>query len=248
MNAGSGYYEEIKGSPAIFIEEAESHRANFTAVMSEIDDCGCRDLSDYIQCETNEDAIRIAKSMLTDSNIIGCRIGTGNITIVCNEDNKKTLSSVETFYLRKDVKIPFGIIYIDPNNHQGRFKEIESFFNHKKFNKLDILIHISATSIKRVRKHNIAQEIDNAIKNINKKCWLIRRPYSAWQWTFLLGTNWNAFPDFDKQGFVSLDSKEGKLCLEVLCKTKEELLQTYDTETIQSIYLTPPSKLSGLQL
>jgi hypothetical protein len=60
------------------------------------------------------------------------------------------------------------------------------------------------------------------IKSIDKKCWIVRKPETQWQWTFLIGSNWVKFPEWKKERFYNLESKEGKEIMERVMYTEEE--------------------------
>lgn len=78
--------------------------------------------------------------------------------------------------------------------------------------RMDILIYAQATSVKRVRSAmNSKSEIDirMVMAYTGKKYWLIREPSARHQWTFLMGTNWDGFKEWRKQGFYRLETPEG---------------------------------------
>lgn len=66
--------------------------------------------------------------------------------------------------------------------------------------------------------------LEERLKLIQKKDWLIRNSLknSTWQWTFLLGTNWTQFPEFEKIEMVKLNSKKGQAFFERLNMTSKE--------------------------
>jgi len=59
--------------------------------------------------------------------------------------------------------------------------------------------------------------------SIDKRVWLVRQCSGRHQWTFLLGTNWDSFPEFHNHGFFKADSPVGQQVLEQLDNTATEL-------------------------
>lgn len=111
----------------------------------------------------------------------------------------------------------FGLIYSDP---------IHDPIPHELFSsaarlmpKVDFLSYVSATQYKRGGKHVLSDHVRAA----GKRVVLIRRPLGAWQWTFILMTNWEALPEWRKQGFHRLDSETGARIMDRLNLTKSQL-------------------------
>ena len=126
------------------------------------------------------------------------------------------------------IKNSYGLLYHDPNGCINE-KMLSNFFRKNETKHLDCLINCSATAIKRNYFSNKSLLI--RLKEINKERWLIRKPIGRWQWTFIIGTNWNAFPDLKKLGFYYLDSEEGQLIFsrlnEIQSKKYEKVNETW---------------------
>jgi hypothetical protein len=123
-----------------------------------------------------------------------------------------------------------GLIYSDPNGYSDcPFSQISSFSLLSHNSAMDVLININATSLKRDRLSKLSlrnEEIDDLmsrIKGIQKRFWQISQPATAHQWTFLLGTNTNILPQFERLGFIDLCSAEGQRRLRSINYTKSEL-------------------------
>lgn len=150
-------------------------------------------------------------------------------------DNKNILPE----YFIPSVNYRYGLLYSDPNGISD-FEILSKISNYPCYNRLDILINVPSAAIKKARcsplckNHN--KNLIEYIKTINKQYWLIREPYlsnnngkkindrsGSWQWTFLIGSNWNNFPRFKKLGFHEINSDRGQEILNKLTYTNEEL-------------------------
>lgn len=120
----------------------------------------------------------------------------------------------------------YGLIYIDPNGMPSDFESIKKFYELKKNKQIDFMMHIPATARKRTRKsplHQLNKSLAEELNEINKNFWIIREPYKSFQWTFLIGTNWDSFPTFQKLGFHRLSSIKGLSVFEKINFTAKEL-------------------------
>ena len=103
----------------------------------------------------------------------------------------------------------YGVIYSDVNGGSVPFGELAAYSHAAPL--VDILLHLSGTHRKRVHSvHHNRPPLVEMVPTIKKDFWYVRRPYNREQWTFLLGTNWDQFPRFERQGFVRADSPEGR--------------------------------------
>jgi hypothetical protein len=127
----------------------------------------------------------------------------------------------------------YGLVYADP---------IRDEIPHGALNlaaellpKVDLLSYVSATQYKRRRRS--AEEsrgidlplLGDHIAAVNKRIALIRKPLGAWQWTFVLWSNWVKLPDWQNRGFYRLDSDEGRRILDVLDLTAREQKEKANT-------------------
>lgn len=115
----------------------------------------------------------------------------------------------------------YGLVYSDPIRDEiphGLLNQAAA-----KFPKVDLLSYVSATQYKRRRGVDPSRPlISDHIAAVNKKVVLIREPIGAWQWTFVLWSNWVNFPEWRKRGFYRLDSDKGQRVLDQLDLTKKE--------------------------
>lgn len=121
----------------------------------------------------------------------------------------------------------YGLVYSDP---------IRDEIPHALLNeaaarmpRVDLLSYVSATQYKRRRGQDIKRNgstelplLGDHIRAVNKRIALIRKPLGAWQWTFVLWSNWVNMPAWTSHGFYRLDSPEGQQILDRLNLTERE--------------------------
>ena len=122
-------------------------------------------------------------------------------------------------------KYRYGLVYIDPSGDLPDFATLACLA--EKFPRVEILIHIAATIVKRrSQAHNIPERLADLIGKIPKPHWLIRkaRRGDKHQWTFLMGTGIDRlFRGLKREEFHPIDSPEGQRILEQLNYTQQEL-------------------------
>lgn len=197
INAGSGENPDCAGSPVVFLTTAKRQGINYSAVFIEQNEDNVKKLADCIQGDP------------------GCTVLQGDNTsllpITCGQMNGK--------------RPRFGMIYTDPNGIPP-FDMLSGVSHFPQLDRVDILIYVSGTSVKRV-KCQTGKCLLDYLASINKKFWLVRDISQTGnrQWTFLLGTNWDSFPEYRKEGFYRTESKEGKEILYILNTTEQERQQ-----------------------
>lgn len=120
----------------------------------------------------------------------------------------------------------YGLIYADPAGSMPPFELLSRFFEGKSYTQMDVLIYIAPTNLKRQLNSPrcpVQMRLEDYLKLIPKRHWIIREPYGRHQWTFLIGTNWTDFPVFERLGFYRWDSPKGKEIFAKLNYTNEEL-------------------------
>jgi hypothetical protein len=121
----------------------------------------------------------------------------------------------------------YGLIYADPIRDEipvALLNQAASLMP-----KVDLLSYVAATQYKRRRgadlKLNGASDkplLSDHIGAVNKKYAVIRRPRDAWQFTFILWSNWDNLPEWTRAGFYRLDSPAGAQILDQLDLTAAE--------------------------
>lgn len=138
-----------------------------------------------------------------------------------NEDHGDALRR-----FKNKLPIGFGMIYHDPSGQVPNFELLSEISNYSAFRRVDIMIYLSATNIKRIRtsgRCDGAKCLEDYIPTINKKSWIIREGSGKHQWTFLIGSNWVSFPDWKKLGFYRLEDSRGSSIMNRLNHTSSEL-------------------------
>ena len=209
LNAGPGIDEDDKfgrktGSPIIFLKKAITKKIPSKTIFYENDKKHYASLLNSI-------------STLTIPNRLSLDIDTHN-------SSNEQLMRYYTIPTEKS----YGLIYHDPNGVPN-FNLLSRFFkiNHPK---IDLLINCPCTAIKRIayssKKTTKNKFLNEFIDNVNKKHWLIREPYTEWQWSMIIGSNWDHFPNFKKLGFLNKDSPEGQELFKRLVFKKGDKRQT----------------------
>lgn len=115
----------------------------------------------------------------------------------------------------------YGLVYSDPIRD-----EIPHALLRKAATllpKVDLLSYVSATQYKRRRGVDPTRALlAEHVAVVPKKVVLIREPIGAWQWTFVLWSNWVDFPEWRRRGFYRLDSRDGTRVLDRLTLTDKE--------------------------
>jgi hypothetical protein len=122
-----------------------------------------------------------------------------------------------------------GLIYADPNAlspaDPSLFDTLRGLAGNPATKYLDILLHIPATTYKRVQgldRYASAPSLDAELRRIGKRHCKLSRPDNAWQWTFILLTNF-AHPRFARSlGWHDAGSPRGRLLLDRITMTAQE--------------------------
>lgn len=186
MYAGSGSnFENVPGSPVIFLDQARKVGINNVPIFIEENEYSAVQLNDELR-----------------------RKGATNFQVV-NSTNKL---HIEKMIASPPPSKQIGLAYLDPNGIPD-FDLIKRLSFVPQYEKFDFLINCPATAIKRAKSVKSCKQAKNLIEelvSINKNYWIIREPIGRWQWTFLIGTNWNSFPKFKNLGFWPLSSPQGR--------------------------------------
>lgn len=220
LNAGPGSYSDpqghrIVGSPLLTLELASDKGLPLIGALCEHD-----------PTEHN----RLAFSLITESHCTqfphdpwSFSANNGQqILQVYPQDYRQAWPAVSAQFSALQPPCLYGLLYSDENAKVPPFDLFASWA--QRFPLIDILIYLSAASIKRVfyAPHTPLQHrLDALIAGIDKKYWLIRDPSGKHQWTFLVGTNWKDMKPFRK-GFYSIATPKGADILHQLSVNAKE--------------------------
>ncbi len=191
LTSGKGFSPDRKilGSPLVFLRNAESklqipYRADFIEKIEK----------NFIELKSNV-ANEIAKNKW------------GNPNVHFHFGKYQTLA--RSLLANRNLK-EFGLIFVDPSGNAPDFDAIKNICALRP--KMEILIYVSSTSIKRIHQHT-NKLLSDYMQDIGKKYWLVRKPISWDQnkWTFLMGSNSDIFKDYKKINFLRLDSPEAQV-------------------------------------
>lgn len=213
LNAGSGFNDAVgcPGSPLIMLNEAVRLKASTDIHAVEIRKGSARQLRE-----------RLAAALAGVDSQVTARVWHGNHS-ECSEEIVKLLGSRRGKWVR-------GVVYADPNGVSDfPGQALERFA--QEFPRLDLLINISAVTVKRIRVYGAK----NGCWNYSSLCDMIqplqrfrqrlfvREPIGIrQQWTMLLLTNWADCPEMKKRGWFDAQTAEGQAIWNFLNLTQEE--------------------------
>lgn len=219
LYAGPGNLEfegsEFQGSPLIAQEELAKAGLEYEAVHFERDPQVAREL---------EEALLVPRSILWWPDPENTRV----FTEACQQGFPRWLGGIGRQPNR------YGLVYADPIRDEipvsllNRAAELMP--------RVDLLSYVSATQYKRRRGADLKRNgtsvrplLSDHVNAVNKRHAVIRRPRGAWQFTFILWSNWDSFPEWKAAGFYRLDSDHGAEILDQLDLTGPEHHQKVNT-------------------
>ena len=194
---GSGKYNEIDGSPLIFLDIL----SNVTPLIPKtycyfIDNRleALQELGGYIHRELN-----------------------GHLKLIHGEYTERIPKILENYGMI------YGLIYFDPNGVVDLCFIRKLLRLYANMNRVDVLFNYNGTAFKR-KTHAIGsnERFTNYLRALKKRCWYISKPRGVWQWSFLFGTNTHKLQLPLSYGFYDVFSDEGQQILKQLDLTKNE--------------------------
>ena len=120
-----------------------------------------------------------------------------------------------------------GVILGDPNALMD-YSYLQEVSKLPKLNRIDVVLHIPFTAAKRVAPTDGTLNLDTDcspletdLRAINKRHIFISEPQGTNQWTCLVLTNWDRFPN-DVWDFRNITTEKGLKRLKRVCLTKEQ--------------------------
>jgi len=134
--------------------------------------------------------------------------------IVCGDHSKELMQMIP-----QADRPRLGLLYCDPSGNIPPFDLLAEFASNRPTSRIDLLIYLSATTIKRccgAFPEKGFKRLPEYLAAIPKDDWLLRIPQASAQWTFALGTKWSKFPPFPQKGFLKLGTPEGDALMDRL--------------------------------
>jgi three-Cys-motif partner protein len=203
MTAGKGINpNDVSGSPIVFLEQvfSEAFRLPFRADFIERSEKNLEELKTNIE--------KVLPQSASNHHELNFMLG----------NYEEVIPKLLAFQNTKE----FGLIFVDPSGEVPDFETLK--FIAQKRPKMEILIYLAATNVKRVH-HFTEKLLSDHMMHIGKKHWLIRKPipWDSHKWTFLLGSNTSIFKDYKKIDFLRLDSDEAQDFFPKLNLTKKQI-------------------------
>jgi hypothetical protein len=207
LYAGRGQLEfgalRFPGSPIVFLDEAREAGMPYEAV--------------YFERDRHEAALLSAAVT---------SFGPGQRPAIFNE----AFETGFTRWLKAAGHQPmrYGLIFSDPIRDEIPHRVLAQAA--AMLPRVDILSYVSATQYKRRRGVDPGRPyLSDHVKAVGKKVVLIRRPQTAWHWTFIMFSNWENMPEWRKHGFYRLDSETGAEIMRQLDLSEREHREVANT-------------------
>jgi len=223
ITAGTGTCPETgdPGSPVIFADEAHRQQVRTRSFLFELDPGNCESLR-------------------------GCMGGFPGWTVVPGDHKETVLPSIP------DVgRSRLGLLYCDTSGTYPPFDLLRSFATVKETTRIDLLLYVSATNIKRcygAYADRGYKRLTEELLTIPKSTWLVREPRGRHQWTFIFGSSWREMPGFPACEVHRVDGKQGQAILRRLTLRDGEDNGTatlFDVPRVPPAPSVPPSADGG---
>lgn len=121
----------------------------------------------------------------------------------------------------KYVKYQYGAAYVDPSNAEVPFDVLKHLA--KVYPRLDFVINLACASYKRPVNHPDYVPLDETLPKL-KRFWKVREPIAKQQWSIMIGTNWDNYPDLNPAlwRFHDTRTSKGREIYERLVWTKNQ--------------------------
>ena len=120
-----------------------------------------------------------------------------------------------------------GLVFADPNGSPD-WDALEALTRCRQYDRLDVLVNVNATSIKRCRQSPLHRHkyhpLADDLARLRKRYLYVWTPHksNAWQFALIFATNWKDFPQFEHSKFWRVDSPDGHEVFDRLNRTEKE--------------------------
>lgn len=202
LNAGSGFKvgePNYRGTPLRAVEVVRTHFPDARFMICENDPGRYTLLTAALRAEVAERGERM-----------------DGISVRCED-----FECVVPNWLSAIPRPTLGMILHDPNG-APEFEALRRMSKQPAAFRMEFVLHVNATAIKWNRRlgHAVGGLIEG-LRQIEKEYWIVREPVGPWQLSLVIGTNW--FPEWKREGYHSIESREGMEILTRLHFTKAEL-------------------------
>lgn len=203
LNCGAGYQpdyrkvgDEALGSPIIALQELNKQ--------------GIEPICHF--CDANQESLEILKRTIEEFKL-NCE------SHYWFGDNKNSLFNISQDLADSQFQ---GLVYSDPNGKQDfPIREIKDAFQLPQMRKVDLLMNVATTYVKRWESNPKANwevySLEEIITGHGKEKIFVRKPENpSLKWTFIYATNWAKQKDLIKIQLYSVDGDIGKGILDHL--------------------------------
>lgn len=122
----------------------------------------------------------------------------------------------------KPLQYQYGAVYVDPSNASIPFEVLDHLISI--YPRLDFIINLACASYKRGVGHPDYEPLDEVLPKM-KRYWKIREPIGKHQWSIMIGTNWDSYPDLNPAAwrFHDIRTEIGFNIYKQLVYTKRQL-------------------------
>src|SRR5262245_47078106 len=157
-------------------------------------------------------AIRVLQKYFSDDDSVSVIPG----------DHHETIGPILTSLATR--RPTYGLIFIDPWDDVIPLDVINQILQFPGHERIDVMIHLSATSRKRMMGAGYSRpRLAYELQQIKKRLGFLRIYQGAQQWHFYLATNWKEWPDLKE--WIPAESPLGQDLLERLDSTRRELIE-----------------------
>jgi three-Cys-motif partner protein len=217
LNCGAGYQPDYKkfgdetlGSPIVALQQLNQE--------------GIEPICHF--CDVSEESLEILKKTIAE------------LKLKCQPnywlgDNKNALLSISKTLHNSQF---LGLVYSDPNGKQDfPIKEIKSVFQLPQMRKVDLLMNVATTYVKRWESNPKANwetyTLEEIITGHGKEYIFVRQPEnSSLKWTFIYATNWDKQKDLKRIKLYNVNSNVGKKILDNLVNPRSNPLPFFNTD------------------